>query len=617
MRTSGGESVVDLGKYEVKNTTNGKTISITGVSYDPVTYAVILGIDTSDPDWQAGVLYNLTIKNIRNGCGSSQNNVIRSFSTQLGIMGQVRNNLDNRGIYGVLITLTGGSCSGACGTTTTDLNGNFTFTGFAPGNYTLVETDPAGFHSTSDSRGANDNQVTLTLPAGSNSTGNFFIDTPNTCSAPSVASTSPVNGATGVSLNTTTLTVHFNQPMITSGGGSVLSINNFNNNIHNLSLGGNVSILGVSYDPNTYTANLTIDSTASEWQAGSQYRLRIGNGLENPCGAKLGTNMDVLFTTAGFISGQVRNNADNHGIYGVTVTLIGGSCGGTCATTSTDANGDFTFVGFSPGSYSLVETDLPGYNSVSDSALPNDNAIPLTLSAGSNSAGNYFVDAPADCSVPGVSSSNPANGQVGVSLNTNTITVTFNRPMITYGGGSVLNIGNYDDRLANLSLGGDVPILSISYDPNTYTATLTIDASDTQWRPGSQYRLRVRSTIKSACNVSQSSNSDILFTTDLAISGQVRNDLNGNGNLSDLDPGIGSVTVRLYDTSSTLIATTSTNVGGFFTFDALSAGTYYVRETDPAGYVSTADSFGANDNQITVTLAAGVNSIGNKFLDTH
>jgi hypothetical protein len=108
---------------------------------------------------------------------------------------------------------------------------------------------------------------------------------------------------------------------------------------------------------------------------------------------------------------------------------------------------------------------------------------------------------------------------------------------------------------------------------------------------------------------------DVLFTTDLVISGQVRNDLDGDGDLTDQDPGISAVTVGLYDGTNTLVATATTNSGGYFTFGTLSPGTYYVRETDPVGYTSTADSFGANDNEITVTLVAGANSIGHKFLD--
>jgi hypothetical protein len=190
--------------------------------------------------------------------------------------------------------------------------------------------------------------------------------------------------------------------------------------------------------------------------------------------------------------------------------------------------------------------------------------------------------------------------------------------MITNGGGSVFDIGNFDNNIDNLSLGGDVPILEVSYDPDTYTATLLIDASDPQWKPGSQFRLRIKDSIKNACDGRPAANVDVLFTTDLVISGQVRHDLDGDGSLTGLDPGISGVTIELLDgicTSGLTCQTKVTNAGGFFTFGNLLPGTYTILETDPMGYVSTNDSDGVNDNQITINLVAGTSSIGNRFLD--
>jgi hypothetical protein len=104
----------------------------------------------------------------------------------------------------------------------------------------------------------------------------------------------------------------------------------------------------------------------------------------------------------------------------------------------------------------------------------------------------------------------------------------------------------------------------------------------------------------------------------LVISGQVRHDQDGNGSLTDLDPGISGVTIELLDgicTPGLTCRTKVTNVGGFFTFDNLTPGNYIIFETDPAGYVSTNDSDGVNDNQITINLVAGTSWIGNRFLD--
>ncbi len=74
--------------------------------------------------------------------------------------------------------------------------------------------------------------------------------------------------------------------------------------------------------------------------------------------------------------------------------------------------------------------------------------------------------------------------------------------------------------------------------------------------------------------------------------------------------------MRLYNaTETTLLDTTTTNSGGYFSFTALTPGTYVIRETDPDDYDSTADSDGVNDNRITVTISAGAHSFGHKFLD--
>ena len=345
MKTSGADNVLDPGKYELKNQANGREVTVTGVSYNPVTFVATLTIDTNDPDWQAGTLFNLTIKNIRNSCGTSQNNVVRSFTTQIQIAGRVTNDLDGKGIYGVTVTLAGGSCGGTCGTTTTDLNGDFAFYGFPAGIYSLTETDLPGYTSVSDSDGPNDNVIALTVVAGTNSNGHSFVDIPASCSAPTVLSSNPSNGQTGVTLGTTTLTVTFDQPMSTEGGGSVLEKGNFDNNIDNISLGGHVDITNVTYNPNTSTATLTIDTSDADWQAGSQYRLKIKDTLKNPCGTRMTGDVLVLFTTEAYITGVVQNSVDLKGLYGVPVELTGGACGVSCGTTTTDVNGIFTFNG--------------------------------------------------------------------------------------------------------------------------------------------------------------------------------------------------------------------------------------------------------------------------------
>ena len=118
-----------------------------------------------------------------------------------------------------------------------------------------------------------------------------------------------------------------------------------------------------------------------------------------------------------------------------------------------------------------------------------------------------------------------------------------------------------------------------------------------------------------------------------SISGQVRVDRNANGNLLDADEGLDGVKVGLWrdedgsglkNLGDTLVVTTTTAGGGAYSFPGLGADDYVIlaedlivdNTGDPVyGYASTADSDGANDNQIAIKIGANDNSTGNDFLD--
>ena len=109
-----------------------------------------------------------------------------------------------------------------------------------------------------------------------------------------------------------------------------------------------------------------------------------------------------------------------------------------------------------------------------------------------------------------------------------------------------------------------------------------------------------------------------------SISGQVRDDTDADGSLADGDSGIASVSVGLYTdpngdgsfNDGILLATTLTNGAGAFSFTLVPPGGYVVVETDPAGYVSTADVQNPNDNRIALTLPPSGSVTGNDFLDS-
>jgi protocatechuate 3,4-dioxygenase beta subunit len=108
-----------------------------------------------------------------------------------------------------------------------------------------------------------------------------------------------------------------------------------------------------------------------------------------------------------------------------------------------------------------------------------------------------------------------------------------------------------------------------------------------------------------------------------SISGQVREDADGDGELGDPDDGLSGVTIELWSDpdgdprtdDGVLVATTTTDADGNYSFPDVGPGNYTVRETNPDGYTSTNDTDSPNDDRIGVVLLPSQDSEGNDFLD--
>lgn len=105
-----------------------------------------------------------------------------------------------------------------------------------------------------------------------------------------------------------------------------------------------------------------------------------------------------------------------------------------------------------------------------------------------------------------------------------------------------------------------------------------------------------------------------------SIGDKVWEDLDKDGIQDAGELGIANVTVKLYTCTGTLVATTTTNSSGIYSFSSLTPGDYYVEFTKPTGYTFTTKDVGSDDTKdsdaditngktICTTLSAGENDL--------
>ncbi|MDG1810215.1 MAG: SdrD B-like domain-containing protein [Pirellulaceae bacterium] len=108
-----------------------------------------------------------------------------------------------------------------------------------------------------------------------------------------------------------------------------------------------------------------------------------------------------------------------------------------------------------------------------------------------------------------------------------------------------------------------------------------------------------------------------------AVQGTVWHDLNNDGMLDGNEPGIGGVTIQLFDAGGNLVSETITDTSGQYAFGGLYAGTYSIKEIQPTDYIDGKDSLGTvlgqnvgksnNDEFEFVNLLEGTEGINYNF----
>jgi uncharacterized repeat protein (TIGR01451 family) len=287
------------------------------------------------------------------------------------------------------------------------------------------------------------------------------------------------------------------------------------------------------------------------------------------------------------LNGDGAQDSGEPGIPGVVVTLSNG------VTTTTDASGLYTFT-VVPGTYTVTESTPAGYISTGaepgtvGSTVVDDDTIAVTVLSNQNSLENDFLDAlPATIAGAVYDDLNgdgafDAGGTgipgVLVTLSNGMTTTTDATGAYTF----TVNPGSYS---------------ILETDPAGYISTGDVDGANDN---------TIGVTLTSGQTVTDR---DFFDTQFQGIVGGVYEDLDGDGVQDPGEPGIPGVLITLSNGM-----TTTTDATGAYTF-TVTPGVYTITESTPAGYYSTADTDGANDDTIVVTVTSGSGSTGNNFLD--
>ena len=525
------------------------------------------------------------------------------------------------GIAGVTVDLVGTDDLGnpVTATTTTDADGNYTFAGLRPGDYTVTETQPAAYLDGIDTAGSeggdattvNDEISAITLPAFTDATDYDFAEV-----QPSSISGSVVDDS-GNPIPNTTITLTGTDDL----GNPVLLT-------ATTDAAGDYSFTDLR--PGDYTVTETQpvgygDGGETAGSAGGDDTVDdvISSIILTPGTDSIDNDFDE---TTGSISGTVFDDLNNDGIQdagelgiaGVTVELTGTDDLGNpvTLTATTDADGNYTFDNLLSGDYTVTETQPAGYLDGIDTAgtaggdtTTNDVTSAVALDPGQDAIDYDFAE------VQPSSISGSVVDDFGNPIENVTITLT-----------GTDDLGNLVSLTTTTDVNGDYSFTDLRPGDYTVTETQPVGYGDGGETAGSAGGDDTVDDVISGIILTPATDSidnDFDETTS-SISGSVFEDLNNDAQVDAGEAGIEGVTITLSgtdDLGNPVTATTTTDVNGDYTFDNLLSGTYTVVETQPATHVDGADDAGSvggdatsvNDEISGIVLPGGVDAVEYDF----
>ena len=568
-----------------------------------------LGADTITnitlPDGRLGINYNFGEK-----APTATGTTFITGSVFFDKNGNGKQDADETGIADVTLTLKDEN-SVVVGTTKTDSSGFYGFFDIKAGKFTIEETQPDGFDSSSL------DTLLVTVPA-EGLIGQNFAEV-----------TSSISGQVYLDLNNNGFRDANEQ-----GLGGVL-----------ITLTGTETTSGKAVTRTTTTgvdgkysfANLragtyVVEETQPIGVADGQDRTGTGGGtLANDKVSNISLGIGASVTgydfgevnrgMSGVVFVDLNNNglqdAGEPGIAGVQINLTGTDSGGNAVTriAFTSATGFFSFNDLPVGTYELTQTQPGGWTDGQDrvgtlgGTLANDKISNIIVTAGSFGTGYLFGE-----------QGTVLTGRVFIDSDRDSI----EDPTEAHLGGVLLTLRGPENELIGTTLtAADGSYMFGPLVAGDYTLEMTLPNGygTLNGANNGPHDLIHEITVPAG-----SVTSELFAVTTGSLSGSVYRDFNNNGLQDVEETGIAGVLLTLTGTDANGVSVSRqvvTGTDGTYSFSGLLGGTYAIAQTQPAGFYDGQDSAGTingnpagtvgADTITDITLAAGLDGINFRF----
>jgi protocatechuate 3,4-dioxygenase beta subunit len=546
------------------------------------------------------------------------------------------------GAAGVTVQLLDAATGAVIATTTTDLNGYYTFVNLAPGNYQVSFSNlPSGYvFTTADASGT---------PGDANSGTGGTDD--------SDAGASGITGVINLSANNLDVDAGIVKGTTENSTGSIgntVWYDNDNDGIQDPGETGQAGITVVLLDAQGNVVDSAVTDALGNYiftnLPAGDYTIEFSNlpagfmGSPSSGGVNDALNSDGtlsapgVYTTPTISLGLGENNsnvdfgvyapltnslgntvwydADNDGVQdateigapGITVTLYD-NAGNPIATTVTNQNGNYMFNGLADGTYVVGFSNIPSGYTITPNGQGGDATLdgdanplsgltaPVTLTGGVT---NLDIDAgiynPNKGSISGTiwDDANADGVQDPSEVGTPGMVVT-----LKDGAGNTVGVaitdGNGNYSFTNLPF-GDYTIEFTKPDGSVWSPASVVGTPADVNNDGSTGSAAVSITAGSPNSINNDAGHNIPQLA--SIGDKVWLDQNGNGTQDGTEPGVAGVLVTLYNSTGTPIGTAITDAEGQWQINDIPAGTgYYVEFSNlPKGAEFTATDAGGNDS---------------------